>query len=242
VFLGRRLRQLANEREKLLRAYYSDAIDVAILKREQARINAEAADAESQIASDGEKLAQAKQIIGLALDLAKDRAASYRKARPDVRKMWNRAIFQTIRVRDGAIADFAYEEPLCLTPRCTHKGSMVDPRSSFVRFEADAERAVADITHWTLADGTEVDIVNFLDDHSRLAVASRVVGSATAPGGPRGVPRGRHTVGCSAAVLTDNGCIYTTWHGRAQRHADRVARARDRLPHSRPYHPRPAAR
>jgi hypothetical protein len=120
---------------------------VAILKREQARINAEAADAESQIASDGEKLAQAKQIIGLALDLAKDRAASYRKARPDVRKMWSRAIFQTIRVRDGAIADFAYEEPLCLTPRCTHKGSMVDPRSSFVRFEADAERAVAGRHH-----------------------------------------------------------------------------------------------
>jgi site-specific DNA recombinase len=50
-FLGRRLRQLANEREKLLRAYYADAIDVAILKREQARINAEVAEAESQLAT-----------------------------------------------------------------------------------------------------------------------------------------------------------------------------------------------
>ena len=59
-FLGRRLRQLANEREKLLRAYYADAIDVATLKREQARINAEVAEAESQLANDGEKLAQAK--------------------------------------------------------------------------------------------------------------------------------------------------------------------------------------
>jgi hypothetical protein len=45
--LGRRLRQLANEREKLLRAYYADAIDVATLKREQARINAEVAEVES---------------------------------------------------------------------------------------------------------------------------------------------------------------------------------------------------
>jgi len=43
VFLGRRLRQLANEREKLLRAYYADAIDVTTLKREQTRINAEVA-------------------------------------------------------------------------------------------------------------------------------------------------------------------------------------------------------
>jgi len=60
-FLGRRLRQLANEREKLLRAYCADAIDVATLKREQSRINAEVADAESQLADDGEKLAQASR-------------------------------------------------------------------------------------------------------------------------------------------------------------------------------------
>jgi hypothetical protein len=72
AFLTRRLHQLATEREKLLRAYYADAIDVAILKREQARIDAEVADAESQLATDGEKLAQAKQIIDLALELAEN--------------------------------------------------------------------------------------------------------------------------------------------------------------------------
>ncbi len=125
-FLGRRLRQLANEREKLLRAYYADAIDVAILKREQARINAEVAEAESQLATDGEKLAQAKQIIDLALDLAKDCAASYRKARPEVRKMWNRAFFHTIRVRNGKIEDFTYEEPFA-SLLGSHKGSLVGP-------------------------------------------------------------------------------------------------------------------
>jgi hypothetical protein len=51
--LGRRLRQLATEREKLLRAYYADAIDVATLKREQARIDADVTQAESQLANDG---------------------------------------------------------------------------------------------------------------------------------------------------------------------------------------------
>jgi site-specific DNA recombinase len=126
-FLGRRLRQLANEREKLLRAYYAAAIDVATLKREQARINAEVAEAESQLANDREKLAQAKQIIDLALDLAKDCAASYRKARPDVRKMWNHAFFRTIQIRNGAIADFTHEEPFA-SLLGSHKGSMVDPR------------------------------------------------------------------------------------------------------------------
>jgi len=123
-FLGRRLRQLANEREKLLRAYYADAIDVAILKREQARVNAEVAEAESQLATDGDKLKQAKQIIDLAIDLAKDCASSYRRAKPEVRKMWNRAFFRRIRVLDGAIVDFTYEEPFA-SLLGSHKGSMV---------------------------------------------------------------------------------------------------------------------
>ena len=37
------------------------------------------------------------------------------------------------------------------------------------------------MTHWRLGDGTEVEIVNFIDDHSRLAVGSRVLAPATAP-------------------------------------------------------------
>jgi site-specific DNA recombinase len=111
AFFSRRLHQLATEREKLLTAYYADAIDVAILKREQARINAEVADAESQLAVDGEKLAQAKQIIDLALDLANDCATSYRRARPEIRKMWNRVFFDTILVRDGAVADSRTRSP-----------------------------------------------------------------------------------------------------------------------------------
>jgi len=125
VFLGRRLRQLANEREKLLRAYYADAIDVQTLKREQARINAEVAKAESQLATDGEKLRQATKIIDLALDLAKNCAASYRKAKPEVRKMWNRAFFRAIRVRGGRIERFDYEEPFA-SLLGSHKGSMVE--------------------------------------------------------------------------------------------------------------------
>lgn len=39
--------------------------------------------------------------------------------------MWNRAFFDTIRVRDGAIADFVYEEPFA-SLLGSHKGSMVE--------------------------------------------------------------------------------------------------------------------
>jgi transposase len=51
------------------------------------------------------------------------------------------------------------------------------PRSSWVRFEATLpnERCQSDVTHWKLADGSQVDILNLLDDHSRLIVASEAM-------------------------------------------------------------------
>src|SRR5882762_9837833 len=49
------------------------------------------------------------------------------------------------------------------------------PKSSYVRFVAEQpnERWQSDITHWRLADGSGVEILNILDDHSRLCLAGR---------------------------------------------------------------------
>jgi hypothetical protein len=54
------------------------------------------------------------------------------------------------------------------------------PKSSFKRFAADLpnERWQADVTHWTLADGSSVEILNIIDDHSRLCVETRVFRTA----------------------------------------------------------------
>jgi len=65
------------------------------------------------------------------------------------------------------------------------------PRSSFVRFEAALPNELwqADTTHWRLAygtDGTDVEILNLIDDHSRLLLAADAF--RTVKGGPR---RGR---------------------------------------------------
>jgi transposase InsO family protein len=48
------------------------------------------------------------------------------------------------------------------------------PKSSYKRFCADSpnERWQLDITHYRLADGSEVEVLNIIDDHSRLCVAS----------------------------------------------------------------------
>jgi transposase InsO family protein len=114
------------------------------------------------------------------------------------------------------------------------------PRSSWVRFEATLPNECwqSDVTHWRLADGTEVEIVNFIDDHSRVAVASRVMRVATAPKVLEGFREAGARWGFPAALLTDNGCVYTTWHrgGPNVMQTELLALGID-YRHSRPYHP-----
>ena len=66
-----------------------------------------------------------------------------------------------------------------------------------------AQRVQSDVTHWRLGDRTEVEIVNFIDDHSRLAVAARVLGTATAPQVLRVFRAAGERWGLPAALLTD---------------------------------------
>jgi transposase InsO family protein len=86
------------------------------------------------------------------------------------------------------------------------------PRSSYHRFQAEQPNECwqSDFTHWTLADGTDVEILNWLDDHSRFLLAytahrrvggADVVASFTATAAEFGLP---------AATLTDNGAVYTS--------------------------------
>jgi transposase InsO family protein len=114
------------------------------------------------------------------------------------------------------------------------------PRSSWVRFEAQLPNECwqSDVTHWRLADGSEVDVVNFIDDHSRLAVAAQVLPRATAPAVLEVFQAAADTWGFPAALLTDNGCVYTTWHrgGPNVMQTELLALGID-YRHSRPYHP-----
>jgi transposase InsO family protein len=114
------------------------------------------------------------------------------------------------------------------------------PRSSWIRFEAQLPNECwqSDVTHWRLAEGTEVEIVNFLDDHSRLAVASAAMGRATAPAVLEVFREAGARWGLPAALLSDNGCVYTTWHrgGPNVMQTELLALGID-YRHSRPYHP-----
>ena len=114
------------------------------------------------------------------------------------------------------------------------------PRSSFVRFEAALPNECwqSDMTHWALAGGRGAEIVNFIDDHSRLDLASVALPVTTAVDVGRIFQQARTRHGTPAAVLTDNGCIFTAEHrgGKVVLETE-LERLGVRHKRSRPYHP-----
>jgi transposase len=85
------------------------------------------------------------------------------------------------------------------------------PRSSFIRFEADQpnERWQADITHVRLAGGAEVEILNVIDDHSRLLIASDGLAVFKAADVVASFREAAAAHGFPASLLTDSGAVFT---------------------------------
>jgi transposase InsO family protein len=115
------------------------------------------------------------------------------------------------------------------------------PKASYVRFQADQpnERWQADATHWQLADGTDVEILNILDDHSRLLIGSTVHPTVTAADVVNDFEAGLERYGLPATVLTDNAAVFTgTPRGLGQVAFEKLlAGLNIELRHSRAYHP-----
>jgi transposase InsO family protein len=90
------------------------------------------------------------------------------------------------------------------------------PRSSVIRFEAAQpnETWQSDFTHWPLADGTDVEIISWLDDHSRYLLHITAHTRITAPIVVTTFNRTADRHGLPASTLTDNGMVYTTRFAR----------------------------
>jgi len=84
------------------------------------------------------------------------------------------------------------------------------PQSSFIRFEAKLpnETWQVDATAWQLADGTPAEILNFLDDRSRVALASSCFPSVKARNVARIFRSASKTFGLPASVLSDNAAVF----------------------------------
>jgi transposase InsO family protein len=114
------------------------------------------------------------------------------------------------------------------------------PRSSLIRFVAALPNECwqADMTHWQIARGREVEIVNVIDDHSRLCVAADAFTVTRAIDTAEVFARARRRYGTPAALLTDNGCIFTAEHrgGKVVLQTELGALGVTHK-HARPYHP-----
>jgi transposase InsO family protein len=86
------------------------------------------------------------------------------------------------------------------------------PRRSYLRFEADLPNECwqSDFTHWPLADGTDTEILTFLDDHSRYVISLTAHTTVT---GAIVLDTFRTAIdnhGIPESTLTDNGLVFTT--------------------------------
>jgi transposase InsO family protein len=115
------------------------------------------------------------------------------------------------------------------------------PKSSWKRFVADFPNECwqADVTHVEGAEGMVFEVLNMVDDHSRLCVASHVFVTTRSADVARTLHKAAKKWGYPERLLTDNGLIFST-----QRRHDMAGALELELltlgiasRHSRPYHP-----
>ena len=114
------------------------------------------------------------------------------------------------------------------------------PHTSWRRFEAANPNELwqIDATDWVLADGQEVEIINIVDDHSRLAVASRAVASTTTQAAWETFDQAGQNWGLPTGCLSDNGLAFSgRLRGVEVVFEANLRRAGIRPITSRPYHP-----
>jgi transposase InsO family protein len=114
------------------------------------------------------------------------------------------------------------------------------PKSSFIRFEAQLpnETWQLDATPWQLDDATQIEILNFLDDKSRVALDSKAFMTVKAADPVHVLHSASSTFGLPASLLSDNAAVFT---GRSRRGKVLLELELERLgvvfKHSTPYHP-----
>lgn len=114
------------------------------------------------------------------------------------------------------------------------------PRSSFIRFEAALPNELwqTDATHWSIDGGRTVEILNMIDDHSRLLVASVAFDTVKAADVVAVFHDAAQRCGYPAALLSDNAAVFS---GSSRKGKVLLESELERLgigcKHSTPYHP-----
>ena len=114
------------------------------------------------------------------------------------------------------------------------------PKASFVRFEAQLpnETWQCDATQWQLADGSQVEILNFEDDHSRLFLNSTAYPTVKAANVVESFLSAADAYGFPASLLSDNAAVFSGSSRRGKVALELELESRGiEVKHSTPYHP-----
>jgi transposase InsO family protein len=114
------------------------------------------------------------------------------------------------------------------------------PRSAWIRFCAELPNELwqADVTAWALASGEVVEILNQLDDHSRLFLGSDAYPRVKAADVVASFHRAADLHGLPASLLSDNGAVFVgSYRGGKVLFEYELERLGVEFKNSRPYHP-----
>jgi transposase InsO family protein len=126
--------------------------------------------------------------------------------------------------REGLVTPQPQKRPLC----------------SRVRFEAQLPNEMwqADITAWALADGELAEILNLIDDHSRLHLGSYAYARVKAADVVESFHRAAELHGLPESLLSDNGAVFVGGYRKGKVLLEyELERLGVLFKNSRPYHP-----
>ena len=146
-----------------------------------------------------------ESTVSLVIELRKDLAGQGLDAGPQT-IAWHLEHHHGIRVSAATVSRYLARAGL-VTPEPRKR-----PKSSYLRFAADLPNECwqSDFTHYPLADGTDAEVLAWLDDHSRYLLRVTAHRRVT---GPIVLAAFRAAVaghGAPASTLTDNGMVFTT--------------------------------
>ncbi|MGB3523993.1 MAG: IS481 family transposase [Mycobacterium sp.] len=180
--------------------------------------------------------ATAPEAIELIVRLRKDLTQAGLDAGPAT-LVWHLQHHHQTRVSTATVARILTREGL-ITPAPKKR-----PKASYIRFQAEMPNQTwqSDFTHYRLTNGTDVEILTWLDDHSRYALHCSAHPRITANIVLATFQQTTHHHGPPASTLTDNGMVYTVRFasGRGGRTAleAELARLHIQQKNSRPNHP-----
>src|SRR6266511_1829041 len=127
VILTKTLAKLADERGKLLQAFYANAIPLDLLKAEQDRIGMAELSAKGELETTEGDLGGWQDVLRTAIALAGNCHAAYLKARPSVRRRFNDAVLEAVCIKDRRVGRAEFSDvfaPLFSRPS-SYKGLKV---------------------------------------------------------------------------------------------------------------------